>query len=304
MDRSTAARVTAGRLLALGCETVFGISYIFTKSAADTAGGFALLGWRFLIAAVIMSVCALLGIIKIELKGKDLRPLLRVALFCPCIYFIGETFGISRTSASVSGTFLASIPAVSLIFSSVLLKKKPTALQTAGILITLAGVLVTVYAADAAAGFSVSGCLFLAAGVISYSLYTVFVEKAEGFSGAEITYVMLLAGAAVFVTAAVADGLIHGELTRIAALPFTDRGFLTAVLYQAACCSVIAFFMSNAAIARIGVNGISAFIGVSTVVSILTGVLLLGEPFSAAQIVGAAVIIAGVYTANAGLKAE
>ena len=58
------------------------------------------------------------------------------------------------------------------------------------------------------------------------------------------------------------------------------------------------FFMSNVAISRIGVNRTSSFIGVSTVVSIISGALILGESFTMFQIAGALIIIAGVYTAN------
>ena len=70
------------------------------------------------------------------------------------------------------------------------------------------------------------------------------------------------------------------------------------MLYQGVGCSVAAFFLSNAAIAKIGVNKTSSFIGVSTIVSILVGALVLGEPLSLGQMAGAAVIVAGVYTAN------
>ena len=77
-----------------------------------------------------------------------------------------------------------------------------------------------------------------------------------------------------------------------------NGAFRTAVLYQGVGCSVAAFFLSNAAIAKIGVNKTSSFIGVSTIVSILAGALALGEPLHIGQIVGAVVIVAGVYTAN------
>ena len=40
----------------------------------------------------------------------------------------------------------------------------------------------------------------------------------------------------------------------------------------------------------------------STVVSIIAGVLLLGENFSAYQLIGVIIIITGVYIANAGEK--
>ncbi len=289
----------AGCLCAIGCETLYGFSSVFTKKATETAGTLALLGWRFLIAAAIMGVCALFGSIKIKLKGKSLRPLLLVALFSPVIYFIGETAGIALTTASESGAFLACIPVASISASALLLKKKPTRVQVTGILITLTGVLITIFVVGATSSLSFTGYLFLLAAVISYALYCVSVEKASGFSGAEITYVMLTAGAAVFVVLALTEAAIKGNLRELITLPLRNRDFLYAILYQGIGCSIIAFFLSNVAISKIGVNRASSFIGVATVISITAGALILREPFTPFQIAGAAVIIAGVYIANA-----
>ena len=88
-----------------------------------------------------------------------------------------------------------------------------------------------------------------------------------------------------------------GELI---SLPFRDGAFGMAVLYQGVGCSVLAFLLSNAAIARIGVNRTASFIGVSTVVSVAAGAFFLEERFTAGQLAGAAMILAGVYIANAG----
>ena len=142
--------ILIGCLCALGCETLYGLSYIFTKQATELASPFALLGWRFLIAFIIMSAIVINGIIKIDLKNKNIRPLIMAAFFSPCIYFVAETIGISQTTASESGVFLACIPVVSLIASTLILKKRPTKLQIVGILVTLIGVIITgVYIANA-----------------------------------------------------------------------------------------------------------------------------------------------------------
>lgn len=284
-----------GTLCAISCETLYGLSYIFTKQATGCSSEFALLGWRFFVAALAMSLCVLLGLIRMDLKGK---PLLLVALCSPCVYFIAETVGIRHTTASESGVFLACIPAASLIASALLLREKPTGMQVAGILVTLAGVLVTVFAVSAASSLSMTGYAFLLVAVVSYALYSVFVSRAAGYTGAEITYVMLLIGTALFILLAVAEAGLKGELAALMLLPFKEPGFLAAVAYQGIGCSVFAFFLSNLAIAKIGVNRTSSFIGIATVVSILAGALLQHEAFSACQIIGAAVIIAGVYMAN------
>ena len=105
-------------------------------------------------------------------------------------------------------------------------------------------------------------------------------------------------GAAFYGLLALGEAAAHGALSELLTLPARSGTFLAAVLYQGIGCSVAAFFLSNAAIAKIGVNKTSSFIGVSTIVSILAGALALGEPLSVGQILGAAVIVAGVYTAN------
>ena len=290
--------ILTGCLCALVCELLYGLSYIFTKNATDSASVPALLGWRFVIAFIVLSACAAAGVVKIDLKGRNIKPLLLIALLDPVIYFIFETAGISKTTASESGAFLACNPVASLIASSAILKKRPSKRQTAGIITTLAGVLTTVLAVGATASLSVSGYVFLLGAVVLYALYSVFVEKADGFSSIEITYVMLAAGAAVFCTLAVAEAIIKGSITELVALPVKNMGFLTAVIYQGIGCSVLAFFMSNVAISNIGVNRTSSFIGISTVVSIISGVIVLGESFSAYQAIGAAVIVAGIYISN------
>lgn len=275
---------------------------MFTKQATEVSSTFALLGWRFLIALVVMTSLVLLKAVKIDLKGKNLKTLILVALFCPCIYFIAETIGISNTTSSESGVVLACIPVASLIASTLILKKKPSKIQVTGILITLVGVIVTVLAVGMSSSLSPVGYMFLVVAVISYSLYCVFVDKAAEFSGAEITFVMLIAGAILCVALALVEAISNGTVIALIQLPFVETTFLTAILYQGIGCSVIAFFMSNIAIGNIGVNRTSSFIGVATVVSILAGAVVLGETFTILQIAGAVVIIIGVYVANMRVK--
>ena len=292
-------RVLTGSLCALGCEVLYGLSYLFTKQTAETASPLALLGWRFVVALAAMSLCVALGFIPVRLKGRRLGPLLRVALFCPCLYFIGETVGIRETTVTESGIFLACVPALSLLASTVILKKKPTKRQIIGILVTFLGVMTTVVAVGLSSSLSPVGYAALMLAVVAYALYSVFVDLAADYTGAEITYVMLCSGAAFYGMLALGEAAAHGALSELLTLPARSGTFRTAVLYQGIGCSVAAFFLSNAAIAKIGVNKTSSFIGVSTIVSILAGALALGEPLSVGQIVGAAVIAAGVYTANA-----
>ncbi len=55
MDR----RKLLGCLSALGCETLFGLSYLFTKHITADVTVLALLSWRFFSGAVIFSLLVL-----------------------------------------------------------------------------------------------------------------------------------------------------------------------------------------------------------------------------------------------------
>ena len=289
-----------GCLCAAGAEILHGMSYAFTKHSTNMAGVFFILGWRFLIAAAVMTLCIAAGLIKVHYKDKPLMPLLRVILLCPCVYFLGETLGISRTTSTECGIFVASIPVISLIASAVLLKNRPSRLQVAGILTTLVGMVTCVTAVGMTSSLSVPGYLFLTVAVLSYSLYFIYVEKASVYTSAELAYAMQISGAGLFTALALLEAVHDGNVETLVALPFQDRGFLIAVLYLGIGCSVFAFWLSNAAIEKLGVNRAASFIGVATLVSVRTGTLMLREPLTHVQIVGAALIVLGVYMANAG----
>ena len=274
------------------------MSYAFTKQSTSSAGVFFVLGWRFLLAAAVMTAGIALGVVKVHYKGKPILPLLYVVLLCPCVYFLGETLGISRTTSTECGVFVASIPVISLVASALILKKRPSGLQVTGIAITLAGMLTCVAAAGMTTSFSPLGYLFLSVAVISYSLYFVYVDRAAVYTGAELTYAMQLSGAALFVVLALLEAVHDGKVSELVCLPFRDRPFLIAVLYLGIACTIFAVWLSNVAIARLGVNRAASFIGVATLVSVLTGTLMLGESFTLAQIVGAVLIVTGVYLAN------
>ena len=193
---------------------------------------------------------------------------------------------------------MACIPVISLIASALILKKRPTALQVTGIVTTLIGMLICVAAAGMTTSFSPSGYFFLSLAVVSYSLYFVYVDRANVYTGAEITYAMQLSGAGLFTALALIEAARKGNVTELVTLPLRDRPFLVAVLYLGIACTIFAVWLSNLAIAKLGVNRAASFIGVATLVSVLTGTIMLRESFTLVQIVGAALIVIGVYLAN------
>lgn len=293
-----------GILCVVMCEMMYGLSYLFTKSATGSASPFTLLGWRFFVALLLLVVLVALRVIKVNFRGKPVHKLLILALFHPVLYFTCETLGIDMTTASESSTIIASVPIVTMIVAALFLKEKPTRAQIAGIVVTVSGVIVTVLAKGGEASFSIFGYAILICGITMFSLFAAFSRKATEFSEFEKTFVMVCSGALVFGIAATVENSINGTLYEMVTLPLKDSSFLTAILYLGTGSSVFAFFLYNKGIALIGTTRSASFVGVSTVVSVILGVLLLSEPFSLTQGIGVVLVLGGVYVANANLNSS
>ena len=292
-------RVRLGVLAAIATELLYGGSFAFTKNVTGTIDPFTLLGWRFVTALVALLVLLAFRVIRVRVSRAMLRPLLVLAVFQPVLYYIAETFGVMHTTASESGLIIAAIPVGILITSTLVLKRRPTRWQVVGIAVTLAGVVVTVVAGGLSARFSPFGYAMLFGAVVSFSLFAAFADRFAGAaSDVEKTFVMVLTGAVLFGTIALARHAAAGTLGELARLPLARPDFALAVGYLALGSTIGAFFLQHLAIGAIGSTRFSTFIGITTLATLATGAVFLGERLGWAQLLGGAVILAGVYVAN------
>lgn len=282
-------------LMSFTGNAIFGFSFLFSKLAMDVAEPFVLLAVRFLTAFVVMSLLRMLRLVPCDLKGKDLKPLLFLGLMQPVIYFICESYGIRETSSSFAGIIIALIPIAGVVLGTVILKERPTAAQLAFSVLSVAGVIVMT-AVDGMGTFQWKGFLFLLGAVVSGAMFSVQSRSiADKFTAFERTYVMFGLGTVVFVAMAVLRIGTNWELwTR----PMTNGGFWGSILYLACVSSVGAFLLLNKALDVLDVTRSLVFANVTTVISVLAGVLILHERFSAVQAVGIVMVIVGVYGVN------
>ena len=171
-----------GVLCAIASEVLYGFGYLFTKQITNQVSAITLLSWRFLIAFFVLSLGRIFGLIRVSYRGKKLGILFGVAFLQPVCYFVCEALGVSLTTASESGTIIASIPVVTLVGSALILKERPTHFQMIGIGVSLFGVVLTSVLQGGGASFNAAGYLLLFCAVLSYSLYAVLVQKARRFT--------------------------------------------------------------------------------------------------------------------------
>jgi len=283
---------------ALTTEVLYGTSFVFTKGVTASIDPFTLLGWRFVVALAVLLVLVALKVVRLRIGRATLLPLLVLAVFQPVVYYVAETFGVMRTTASESGVITSAIPVAMLLTGAAVLGSRPSRRQVAGIAVTLAGVVATVVAGGLRVGLDVFGYLALLVAVASYALYAVFAERYAHARDVDKTFVMVASGAVIFGTVTVAQHAATGTLGELAALPLARPDFGVAVGFLALGPTIGAFFLQNVAIGALGSTRYSTYIGVTTLAALLSGAAVLGERLAPAQWAGAAAILVGVYVAN------
>ncbi len=282
-------------LMAFGGNAIWGLSFLFSKRAMDTADTFVLLAIRFTIAFAAMNVLRLTGAVKCSFKGKRLGPVLLMAVMQPVCYFICENHGIKYSATSFAGIIIALMPIAALGMGALMLKEKPTVWQIIFSVVSVGGVLVMTAMDDM--GFEWKGLLFLLGAVLASSVYTSLSRKtASDFTAFERTYVMFGVGAALLVLIALVR---VGSDWSLWLAPMQDGQFWLSIAYLSIASSVGAFMLVNKSLDVLPVAQSLVFSNVATVVSVLAGVLVLGETFSWIQGLGMVLVIAGVYGVNA-----
>ena len=285
-------------------STIFGLSFLVTKGALEAFTPFELLFLRFTLATAALSVLARLKVIRLSYRGKPLGLLLLLCLFEPIIYFACETFGLERTASSTAGLVLGALPAAVALLSVPMLKEKLSARQALGLGLSVAGVVLIVLAGRAGGGAdSPLGILLIAGALVSAAFYNIFSRRASAhFSPVETTFAMMASGAVFFGILAVIERFATGG----SAAGGASSGILAratpaawgAVAYLGLLSSVLAFFLVNLSLSKLKASQSVVFGSFTTLVSLVAGIAFRGEFAGPLQLVGAAMILLGIWGTN------
>ena len=284
-------KTTIATLAALAGYSIFGFSFLFSKTALNLTTPFVLLAVRFLAAFLLLNILVLVGVIKLDLKGKPIKMLLVLGLVQPVLYFICESYGIAMTTASFSGVMIGLVPVVGLVFDMIFMKERCTVLQAVFTVTSVVGVAMTT-----TGGFgtvSILGFMLLLGAVVTAVLYAIISRKtAEHFSPFERTYVMFALGTVAFTVMALVE--TKGNVGALVA-PLSNPTFWLCILYLSVVSSVCAFTAINFAVGHISAGRAMIFSNFTCVISAVAGVLILKETFTPLQLVGVVIIIISVF---------
>ena len=269
----------------------WGFSFLLIRIAQRSAPSNVLLSHRFILSACLMLLPLLIGKAKFSFKGKKLWPALLLMLF-QFAYFATESYAISLTNSTISGLVLAVVPVVTIGTGMLFLKEYPTKRQAIFCLLPVTGVVLMTVSGKELGVVSGIGIVFLALMMLCSALYkTVNRTASRDFSPYERTLMVLSASAVCFTIVALKD---VGWDFKAYIAPLQTGSYVGCLLSLSLLCSIAANLLVNYAVGKMSVFKVASLGAVSTLCTVIGG-LLLKEPFTVELVIGAVLIIVGIW---------
>ena len=229
-------------IAAITGNTLWGFSLLLSKTALNYAPTSILLSMRFIIAFLLMNLILLFKIERISLKGKNILPILLLALN-DVAYFYCESYGIALTNSMFTGVVLSLIPILAMGLSALFLKEFPTLRQILFSFLPVAGVVIIILAGSSSGAIQPVGILFVLSACFLSAIQRVINRKAAvNFSAFERTYFTICSSCLFFTANAVHQ--LGGDAMKLLYYA-TIPGFIIPVLILSIFCSVTCNILVN-----------------------------------------------------------
>ena len=229
-------------------------------------------------------------------RSPALLGLTGVAIFCA-----SQNLGLGTASAGTSALLNGAIPVLTGLLAVVCLGERLGGCHLTGFLVSLAGIATLVFhgvEGSSATSAAALGNLLPLTSAVSFAAYAVLGRR-----------IFRRDNALAVVTGSTGYGLLFllpgglYELATVGIGPVTPRDALL-VLYLGAGCSALAFVLCGYGLARIEAARGAAFGNLKPLVGVALAVLLLGEPLTAPQLAGGALILAGTVVAGRNVRRQ
>jgi drug/metabolite transporter (DMT)-like permease len=270
----------------------FGTNFVAVKHVVEIVPPILFAALRFTSAGLLLWLLLRLVEPESRLERKDFLPVLGLGVVGITLTQSVFTVGVSMTTAANTALIYSTAPVWGMLLGFVLALERPRLSGVAGVVLCLVGVALIVYGGLSFSGTSLAGdALILAAAVFwgSYTVLSLFLLRRYS-PLALATYAILLGGLAAFPLSAFDFGRLD-----VAAL---DRSVWFAAAYSCLLSSAFGFAAWQTGVSRIGANRVLVYQYLVALIGVIAGILILGEGFGLQQMIGAAVILAGVYLAR------
>jgi len=273
---------------------VWGSSYAVTKIIVYEVTPLTLAFYRCTIGSL-----TLLGILYFRNRGRMAALLadvpwgvvLLLGFFGVTVFYTFFNISVKMTSASVGALLQGFIPVSIAILAAVFLKERLSLKQAAGVLISVAGVILIGFLTPNDVSNSLLGNGLMIVAVIGWGIYTIIAKRVADRDPLLITSLSTLVGALLLLPGAIYE---NGG----AAWPQVSLTAWLVILFLGAVASGICYFLYNKSLQLLSASQVGNLINLDPLVGFIIALLFLHESVNALQIAGAVLVVVGVVLSS------
>ncbi len=270
----------------------FGTNFVAVKLVVESVPPILFAAARFTLAGLLLLALSRIVEPNSRLAREDILPVLGLGIVGVTLTQTVFTIGVSLTTAANTALVYSTAPVWGMLLGFTLGAERPRLVGILGIALSLVGVGFIVYGGLEFAGTSLVGDALILAAAVFWGSYTVLsLGLLQRYSALALAaYAMTLGGLIAFPIAALDPAPLD--------LAAVDGRTWGAAIYSTLCSSAFGFAAWGWGVSKAGANRVLIYQYLVTLIGVTAGILLLGEDFGVGQLVGAAIIICGVYLAK------
>lgn len=279
-----------GHIFAIGTILIWGSTFIVSKILLEQMSPLQILFYRFLMAVVFLSL--------FYPKFRKPAGIKEELLFlttggCLALYYFFENSALKHTYSSNVSLIVATIPLIT-AFISGLIYKTPffNRKNLIGFVVAYSGVLLIILNGNKLAGVEPVGDLFAFLAAVMFAVYSLILQKVQkGYQLIELTRKVFIYGLIILGVII----LFSGESLHVQGINFK---ILVSMLFLGLVASTLAFLMWNSAIESIGSIKTNQYIYLVPIITTVLSSVVIGEKVTIMTVIGAALIILGLYSSQ------
>jgi drug/metabolite transporter (DMT)-like permease len=272
---------------------IVGFSFIGVKTCVSVATPLETLTFRYDFAFLATLFAVAVGLVKIDLRGKPKKKLaLTAGLYLG--FMVLQTVGLVFSTSIESGIIFAIIPILAKIIASLFLKESTNWKQNVFVCMSVAAVITMFVLGASDITVNIPGLVILLLSSVSMALSNVMMRYVRGvYKPFEISFYITGGGCLIFNLATVVYGLSTGTLADYFA-PLSHVDFIIATAYLGIPSTLVSALIMAYMLAHMEAVKATIFGNLSTAISIVAGVIVLGEPLQLYHVICTILIVVGV----------
>ncbi len=277
--------------LALFTAIAWGSSFIASKILLESYSPTQLMLMRFALAYLALWLCCPK---KLKLSFREEMCFAALAISGASLYFFLENSALTYTYASNVSIIVAAAPILTAIAAHFCFPDEKLGLSSIlGFIIAFTGVAMVVFNGQVVLKLSPIGDLLSFGAAACWAIYSILLRKmVDKYENLLLTRRLMLWG---FITG-LPIALMEGRSFSLA--PLINGEYIFCILFLSFVCSALGYIFWNSATKRLGVVVVCNYVYIIPFCTMLTGVLVLDEPLSLMGILGAVLIMLGMFIAD------